>query len=130
MYDRVLKHPDRVRNLYFTFLFALRSVLKVSLSTLSVCYFHSLCYSLHLLGNCDKAKEYLEQADYDTGNPLDDMNTQLLLKKLLNDHQLLSACPKPFDEAKLWKGQSGPELMKQTQKQFRNIRFLYGIAAS
>ncbi|KAG6385262.1 hypothetical protein SASPL_154093 [Salvia splendens] len=98
MYDRVLKHPDRVRNLYFTFLFALGSVLK--------------------------AKEYLEQADYDTGNPLDDMNTQLLLKKLLNDHQLLSACPKPFDEAKLWKGQSGPELMRQTQKQFRNISAL------
>ncbi|KAL1567476.1 Endoplasmic reticulum oxidoreductin-1 [Salvia divinorum] len=98
MYDRVLKHPDRVRNLYFTFLFALRSVLK--------------------------AKEYLEQADYDTGNPLDDMNTQLSLKKLLNDNQLLSACPKPFDEAKLWKGQSGPELMRQTQKQFRNISAL------
>lgn len=98
MYDRVLRHPDRVRNLYFTFLFVLRSV--------------------------TKAKNYLEQADYDTGNPLEDKNTQLLLKKLLNDHKLLSACPKPFDEAKLWKGQSGPELMKQTQRQFRNISAL------
>ncbi|KAH6826227.1 endoplasmic reticulum oxidoreductins 1 [Perilla frutescens var. hirtella] len=98
MYDRVLKYPDRVRNLYFTFLFVLRSVIK--------------------------AKDYLEQADYDTGNPSEDMNTQLSLKKLLNDHELLSACPKPFDEAKLWKGQSGPELMKQTQRQFRNISAL------
>lgn len=98
MYDRVLRYPDRVRNLYFTFLFVLRSV--------------------------TKAKNYLEQADYDTGNPLEDKNTQLLLKKLLNDHKLLSACPKPFDEAKLWKGQSGPELMMQTQRQFRNISAL------
>lgn len=28
--DRVLKHPERVRNLYFTFLFVLRAVTKVS----------------------------------------------------------------------------------------------------
>nr|GMD04274.1 endoplasmic reticulum oxidoreductin-2-like [Ipomoea batatas] len=31
-------------------------------------------------------------------------------------------CPKlPFNEAKLWKGQGGPDLMQQIQKQFRNI---------
>ncbi|KAJ6980228.1 endoplasmic reticulum oxidoreductin-1-like [Populus alba x Populus x berolinensis] len=30
MYDRVLRYPDRVRNLYFTFLFVLRAVTKVS----------------------------------------------------------------------------------------------------
>ncbi|RWW65324.1 hypothetical protein BHE74_00027370 [Ensete ventricosum] len=29
LYDRVLKHPERVRNLYFTFLFVLRAVTKV-----------------------------------------------------------------------------------------------------
>ncbi|KAH1215130.1 Endoplasmic reticulum oxidoreductin-2 [Glycine max] len=29
MYDRVLRYPDRVRNLYFTFLFVLRAVTKV-----------------------------------------------------------------------------------------------------
>ncbi|KAL0328981.1 UNVERIFIED_CONTAM: Endoplasmic reticulum oxidoreductin-2 [Sesamum calycinum] len=95
LYDRVLKYPDRVRNLYFTFLFVLRSV--------------------------TKAADYLGQADYDTDNPVEDLNTQLLMKKLLYDHKLQTACPKPFDEAKLWKGQSGPELMKQTQRQFRNI---------
>ncbi|KAL7142488.1 hypothetical protein ABFS83_08G126300 [Erythranthe nasuta] len=95
MYDRVLKHPDRVRNLYFAFLFVLRSV--------------------------TKAADYLEEADYDTGNPLEDLNTQLMMKKLLYDHKLQAACPKPFDEAKLWKGQSEPELMKQIQSQFKNI---------
>ncbi|KAI3466838.1 hypothetical protein Pfo_023501 [Paulownia fortunei] len=98
MYDRVLRHRDRVRNLYFTFLFVLRSV--------------------------TKAADYLEQADYDTGNSLEDLNTQLLMKKLLYDHKLQAACPKPFDEAKLWKGESGPELMKQTQRQFKNISAL------
>ncbi|KAL0407508.1 UNVERIFIED_CONTAM: Endoplasmic reticulum oxidoreductin-2 [Sesamum latifolium] len=95
LYDRVLKYPDRVRNLYFTFLFVLRSV--------------------------TKAADYLGQADYDTGNSVEDLNTQLLMKKLLYDHKLQTACPKPFDEAKMWKGQSGPEVMKQTQIQFRNI---------
>lgn len=30
MYDRVLRYPDRVKNLYFTFLFVLRAVTKVS----------------------------------------------------------------------------------------------------
>ncbi|KAL6538715.1 Endoplasmic reticulum oxidoreductin-1 [Orobanche gracilis] len=98
MYDRVSRYPDRVRNLYFTFLFVLRSV--------------------------TKAADYLEQADYDTGNSLDDFNTQLLMKKLLYDHKLQAACPKPFDEAKLWKGQNGPELIKQTQNQFKNISAL------
>ncbi|KAG8365637.1 hypothetical protein BUALT_Bualt18G0126800 [Buddleja alternifolia] len=98
MYDRVLRYPERVKNLYFTFLFVLRSV--------------------------TKAADYLDQADYDTGNPLEDLNTRILMKKLLYDHKLLAACPKPFDEAKLWKGQSGPELMKQTQMQFKNISAL------
>lgn len=32
MYDRVLRYPDRVRNLYFTYLFVLRAVTKVSLN--------------------------------------------------------------------------------------------------
>ncbi|KAL6553163.1 Endoplasmic reticulum oxidoreductin-2 [Orobanche gracilis] len=98
MYDRVLRYPDRVRNLYFTFIFVLRSL--------------------------TKAADYLEQADYDTGNSLEDFNTQILMKKLLYDHKLQAACPKPFDEAKLWKGQNGPELIKQTQNQFKNISAL------
>ncbi|KAL6544935.1 Endoplasmic reticulum oxidoreductin-1 [Orobanche minor] len=72
----------------------------------------------------DRAADYLEQADYDTGNSLEDFNTQVLMKKLLYDHKLQAACPKPFDEAKLWKGQNGPELIKQTQNQFKNISAL------
>ncbi|XP_043700679.1 endoplasmic reticulum oxidoreductin-1-like isoform X1 [Telopea speciosissima] len=98
MNDRVLKYPDRVKNLYFTFLFVLRAV--------------------------TKAADYLEQAEYDTGNPSEDLKTQSLMKQLLYNPKLRAACPLPFDEAKLWQGQSGPELKQQIQKQFRNISAL------
>lgn len=98
MYDRVLRYPDRVRNLYFTFLFVLRAV--------------------------TKAADYLEQAEYDTGNHAEDLKTQSLVRQLLYSPKLQAACPLPFDEAKLWQGQSGPELKQQTQKQFRNISAL------
>lgn len=98
MHDRVLKYPERVRNLYFTFLFVLRAV--------------------------TKASDYLEQAEYDTGNHEYDLKTQSLLKQLLYNPKLRAACPLPFDEAKLWQGQSGPELKQQIQKQFRNISAL------
>lgn len=98
MYDRVLRYQERVRNLYFTFLFVLRAV--------------------------TKATDYLEQAEYDTGNHADDLKTQSLMKQLLYNPKLQAACPLPFDEAKLWQGQSGPELRQQIQKQFRNISAL------
>ncbi|KAK9269689.1 hypothetical protein L1049_001467 [Liquidambar formosana] len=98
MYDRVLRYPDRVRNLYFTFLFVLRAV--------------------------TKAADYLEEAEYDTGNHTADLKTHSLMKQLLYSPKLQAACPLPFDEAKLWKGQNEPELKQQIQKQFRNISAL------
>ncbi|XP_052179108.1 endoplasmic reticulum oxidoreductin-1 [Diospyros lotus] len=98
MYNRVLRYPDRVRNLYFTFLFVLRAV--------------------------TKATDYLEQAEYDTGNHAEDLKAQSLMRQLLYNSKLRAACPLPFDEAKLWKGQSGPELKQQIQKQFKNISAL------
>lgn len=94
-YDRVLQYPDRVGNLYFTFLFVLRAV--------------------------TKANNYLEQAEYDTGNAQEDLKAQSLVRQLLYNPKLQAACPLPFDEAKLWKGQSGPELKQEIQKHFRNI---------
>ncbi|XP_038721428.1 endoplasmic reticulum oxidoreductin-1-like isoform X1 [Tripterygium wilfordii] len=98
MYDRVLKYPDHVRNLYFTFLFVLRAV--------------------------TKAADYLEQAEYDTGNPIEDLKTHSLIRQLLYNPKLQAACPLPFDEAKLWKGKNGPELKQKIQGQFRNISAL------
>lgn len=71
-----------------------------------------------------QAADYLEQAEYDTGNHAEDLKAQSLMRQLLYNPKLQAACPLPFDEAKLWQGQSGPELKQQIQKQFRNIRFL------
>ncbi|XP_024160667.1 endoplasmic reticulum oxidoreductin-1 isoform X1 [Rosa chinensis] len=98
MHDRVLKYPDRVQNLYFAFLFVLRAV--------------------------TKAADYLEQAEYDTGNHEEDLRTESLMRQLLYNPKLQAACPLPFDEAKLWKGQSGQQLKQQIQKKFRNISAL------
>ncbi|PKU64309.1 endoplasmic reticulum oxidoreductin-1 [Dendrobium catenatum] len=98
LYERVLRYPDRVRNLYFTFLFVLRAA--------------------------TKAADYLEQAEYSTGNPDEDLKTQSLVRQLVYNPELQAACPVPYDEAKLWQGESSPELKQQIQKQFRNISAL------
>nr|XP_018676661.1 PREDICTED: endoplasmic reticulum oxidoreductin-1-like isoform X2 [Musa acuminata subsp. malaccensis] len=95
LYDRVWKHPDRVRNLYFIFLLVLRAV--------------------------TKAADYLEQAEYNTGNHVEDLKTQSLVRQLLYNNKLLSACRVPFDEVNIWQGQNGPDLLQQIQNQFRNI---------
>ena len=72
-----------------------------------------------------QAAPYLEEAEYDTGNHLEDLKAHSLIRQLVHNPKLQAACPLPFDEAKLWQGQSGPELKQQIQKQFRNIRFIF-----
>ncbi|KAK8580523.1 hypothetical protein V6N13_143604 [Hibiscus sabdariffa] len=98
LYNRVLRYQNRVQNLYFTFLFVLRAV--------------------------TKATDYLEQAEYNTGNPTEDLKTESLMRQLLYNPKLQAACPLPFDEARLWKGQRGPELKQKIQAQFKNISAL------
>lgn len=132
MHDRVLRYPDRVRNLYFTFLFVLRAMRKVSIYHLSLfwdlkSYLISINNFLMLLvftlQIVLQASAYLEQAEYNTGNHAEDLKTQSLMRQLLCNPKLQAACPLSFDEAKLWQGQSGPELKQQFQKQFKHIRF-------
>jgi ERO1-like protein alpha len=79
--------------------------------------------------NCQSA-DYLEHAEYDTGNPQEDLKTQSLVRELVFNPKIRAACPVPFDEAKLWKGEKGPELMLQIQNQFRNIRYVLKNDAS
>ncbi|KAL3522753.1 hypothetical protein ACH5RR_015587 [Cinchona calisaya] len=98
MYERVLKYPERVRNLYFTFLFVVRAV--------------------------TEGASYLEQAEYETENLQEDWKAQILMNKLLYDPKLQAACPVPFDEAILWKGQNELGLLQQVRRQFRNISAL------
>lgn len=62
------------------------------------------------------------EAEYETGNVIEDLKTKSLVKQVVSDPKTKAACPVPFDEAKLWKGQRGPELKQQLEKQFRNIR--------
>ncbi|KAM7258749.1 hypothetical protein ACFE04_014490 [Oxalis oulophora] len=69
----------------------------------------------------NSAADYLEQAEYNTGNTIEDLKTGSLMKQLLYNSKLQAACPIPFDEAKLWQGQRGPELKQKIQGQFRNI---------
>ncbi|PRQ30671.1 putative thiol oxidase [Rosa chinensis] len=75
-------------------------------------------------GRVLKYPDRMSRLEYDTDNHEEDLQTQSLMRQLLYNPKLQAACPLPFDEAKLWKGQSGPQLKQQIQKQFRNIRAL------
>ena len=98
MHDRVLQHPERVQNLYFTYLFVLRAVIK--------------------------AQKYLAEAEYSTGNDAEDHITHKLITALVGSERLRTACPIPFDEARLWHGPGAVELKDQLQRHFRNITAL------
>lgn len=81
--ERVGKHPDRLANLYFTYLFVIRAVAR--------------------------AKRVLLEYDYTTGNDSDDDRTRELIGKLVSVDHLNSQCPsegqavlKGFDENQLF----------------------------
>lgn len=98
MFKWTLGNPsvsDRVDNLYFTFLFVLRAV--------------------------TKAGELLKEVEYNTGDQAQDSLTKKLISDLVDMPELKAACPIPFDEGRLWKGDEGPELKAQIQTSFRNI---------
>nr|PNR39808.1 hypothetical protein PHYPA_020088 [Physcomitrium patens] len=78
MHDRVLRHPECVQNLYFTYHFVLRAL--------------------------PKAEKYLSEAEYSTGNDAEDHHTHKLMVALVGSERLRIACPIPFNEAKMWRG--------------------------
>jgi len=89
------EHKDRVQNLYFAYLFVLRAVLK--------------------------AAPLLSGYDYATGLQEEDAMTKNMVKQLLLDQAIKQACPMPFDEGRMWKGENAAELKEQLQHTFRNI---------
>lgn len=98
LFEWKLGRPEfrsRVENLYFAFSFVLRAVMR--------------------------AQPLLEGVDYVTGSPEEDQETADLLGELVNNAALQKACPVPFDEGRLWKGDQGPELRTQLQSSFQNI---------
>lgn len=86
---------DRVENLYFTYLFVLRAVLK--------------------------AGPILQQVDFDTGSPQEDLVTQRLVHSLVDSAALKHSCPIPFDEGRLWKAADADAVREELQLSFRNI---------
>ena len=92
---------ERVANLYFAYLFVLRAVTKA-------------------------APLLADPAQYDTGLPDEDARTRELVRGLLGRDGgagvlLREACPLPFDEGRLWRGEEGPALRRQLQSAFQNI---------
>lgn len=97
-FRRRLGSPElrgRVENLYFAYLFVLRAVMK--------------------------AEPVLRGAAYDTGLPDEDAATVAALDRLFEGRELRQACPIPFDEARLWRGEDGAALKQGLQATFRNI---------
>ncbi|KAF8071015.1 AERO1 [Scenedesmus sp. PABB004] len=85
----------RVENLYFAYLFVLRAAMK--------------------------AAPLLTGYAYDTGLPDEDAAARTLVTQLVANPAVWEACPMPFDEARLWKGENAPALKAQLQATFQNI---------
>lgn len=86
---------DRVENLYFAYLFVLRAV--------------------------QKAGPLLDSCTLHTGNGHEDAAAMRLMKDLVHSRGLRTACPIPFDEGRLWKGEGREELRLELQTAFQNI---------
>lgn len=88
-------HPRRVENLYFAYLFVLRAA--------------------------TKAAALLPPSAFHTGNVTADATTAALVARFVENEELLSACPTPFDEATLWVDDAGGALREQLRARFSNI---------
>ena len=86
---------DRVENLYFAYLFVLRAVMK--------------------------AEPLLRDAEYATGLPAEDAATARAVRRLLDNAALRQACPIPFDEGRLWKGEDAELLRDRLRQTFQNM---------
>lgn len=82
--ERVGKHPYRLQNLYFAFLFVARAVIRVRLWPPGVAVPSRSDASMHTL--CDaQAKEAILSFPIDTGDAVEDARTSTLLHNMLNE---------------------------------------------
>ena len=63
----------------------------------------------------------LARSSIPPGNALEDERTSLLIQALVNSKEIDEACPIPFDEGRMWKGEGGSILFEELQTSFRNI---------
>ncbi|KAN0024347.1 hypothetical protein ACTFIV_008753 [Dictyostelium citrinum] len=91
--QRFANHPDRIENLYFTFLFVLRSI--------------------------GKLNHFFTDYQFNTGNQLEDQKTKELVQQLL---QTKLMCQPNFDETLLFKDTYDKDnLIGQFKEHFQNI---------
>jgi ERO1-like protein alpha len=96
LFNKLVRNfPDRIKNLYFSYLFILRAL--------------------------NKAKPFLEQYHYDTGNPEEDQEVQKLIKELLSIDIL---CQPNFDETTLFNEPKKEIIKQQFKNHFRNISLI------
>ncbi|KAH7426514.1 hypothetical protein KP509_10G004200 [Ceratopteris richardii] len=99
LHERVLKHPLRVRNLYFVYLFVLRAV--------------------------TKAAEYLQSADYETSRSTTrEGSARSEMMEFLKNHKTMEICAGLLDEVRLWAAIQGHDSPIRLQKRFQNISSL------
>lgn len=94
-HERIARHPDRVENLYFLFLFTLRALMR--------------------------ARDQLVETLFETGDADEDYRTRRMIHEIVTDARLHEACPVPFDEAGVWMGDAGGEKRLELMGHFRNI---------
>eukprot|EP01117_Protostelium_nocturnum_P008274 TRINITY_DN2957_c0_g1_i1.p1 TRINITY_DN2957_c0_g1~~TRINITY_DN2957_c0_g1_i1.p1 ORF type:complete len:444 (+),score=89.46 TRINITY_DN2957_c0_g1_i1:146-1477(+) len=93
--NRVGSHPDRIKNLYFTFVFLLRAVHKIA--------------------------PILEKYHFQTGNQSEDERTHQLIMDLLKTDFL---CSPNFDESTLFREPQKETIKTQFMQHFRNISLI------
>lgn len=94
--DRVGRHPDRLNNMYFAFVFLLRAV--------------------------NKARDTLRVYDYGTGNVTEDTALRRIMSGVL-ESPLVTSCSSTasFDESTMFATPAGRSLRTQLRGAFRNI---------
>ena len=94
--ERVGHHPDRMKNMYFAYVFMLRAV--------------------------NKAQHLIQTYDYHTGNTTEDDELRNVVTSVLSS-PLVSGCSSTasFDETTMFSTKDGRSLRKQLKNAFRNI---------